>query len=101
MILKLMLTAQFHLGNASKYLSVNNMKKTKLCGYFYNFSVDYDSIDVNDVSDIHEYLMKKQYKIIFRLYKQVFITLLSFSESLPSMANVNVNLLIESYYMYL
>ena len=28
---------------------VDNIKKTGLYGYFYDFSVDYDSIDVDDI----------------------------------------------------
>ena len=36
------------------------MKKTGLYGYIYDFSVDYDSIDVDDILDIHKYLMKKR-----------------------------------------
>ena len=47
------------LGNLSKYFSVGNIKTTRLYGYVYNFSVDYDSIDVNYILDIHIYLMKK------------------------------------------
>ena len=48
------------LGSISKDFSVDNMKKTKLYGYVYNFSVDYNATAVNDnVSDIHKYLMKK------------------------------------------
>ena len=39
--------------------SVDNMKKTWFTGYAYNFSVDYDTIDVDDIKDIHKYLMKK------------------------------------------
>ena len=35
------------------------MVKTGLRGYVYDFSVDYDAIAVNDISDIHKYLMKK------------------------------------------
>ena len=35
------------------------MKKTGLNGYVYDFSVDYDAIDVDDILDIHKYLMKK------------------------------------------
>ena len=35
------------------------MKKTGLNGYVYEFSVDYDGIKVDDVLDIHKYLMKK------------------------------------------
>ena len=46
------------LGNISKD-SVDNMKKTGLNGYVYDFSVDYDAIAVNDLLDIHKYLMEK------------------------------------------
>ena len=35
------------------------MKKTGLNGYVYDFSVDYDAIAVDDILDIHNYLMKK------------------------------------------
>ena len=49
------------LGNISKDFSVNNMKKTRLNGYVYNFSVDYDATAVDDILDIYEYLMKKSY----------------------------------------
>ena len=35
------------------------MKKTRIYGYFYDFSVDYDNIDVDDILDIHKYLMIK------------------------------------------
>ena len=34
------------------------MKKTGFNGYVYDFSVDYDATDVDDI-DIHKYLMKK------------------------------------------
>ena len=47
------------LGNISKDWSVDNMKKTGLKGYVYDFSVDYDAVAVTDVLDIHKYLMKK------------------------------------------
>ena len=46
------------LGNISKYWSVDNMKKTAFTGYVYDFSVDYDSTAVDDIKDIHKYLMK-------------------------------------------
>ena len=36
-----------------------NIKKTGLNRYLYNFSVDYDAITVDDILDIHKYLMKK------------------------------------------
>ena len=47
------------LGNISKDWSVDNMKRTGLIGYVYDFSVDYDSIAIDDIKDIHRYLMKK------------------------------------------
>ena len=47
------------LGNISKDWSVDNMKKTGLKGYVYDFSVDYDAIAVSDILDIHKYLMGK------------------------------------------
>ena len=47
------------LGNVSKGFSSSNMKKAGFNGYIYDFSVDYDSIDVDDILDIHKYLMKK------------------------------------------
>ena len=47
------------LGNISKDWSTDNMKKTGFNGYVYNFSVDYDAIAVDDIKDIHKYLMKE------------------------------------------
>ena len=47
------------LGNISKDWSVDNMKRTGFTGYVYNPSVDYDPIAVDDIKDIHKYLMKK------------------------------------------
>ena len=44
----------FCLRNISKDFSVDNMKKTVLNGYVYDFSVDAAAVD-----DIHKYLMKK------------------------------------------
>ena len=35
------------------------MKRTGFSGYVYDFSVDYETTDVNDIKDIHKYLMKK------------------------------------------
>ena len=42
-----------------KNLIVDNMKKTGLNGYVYDFSVDYDAIAVDDILDIYKYLIKK------------------------------------------
>ena len=47
------------LGSISKGWSVDKMKKTGLNGFVYNFSVDYDTIAVDDILHIHNYLMKK------------------------------------------
>ena len=48
------------LGNISEDCSVDNMKKkTGLHGYFYDFTVDFDASAVDDILDIHKYLMKK------------------------------------------
>ena len=47
------------LGNISKDWLVDNMKDIRLNGYVYDFSVDYDTVAVDDILDIHKYLMKK------------------------------------------
>ena len=48
------------LGNISKDWSTDNVKKkTWLNSYVYDFSVDYDFVSVDDIKDIHKYLMKK------------------------------------------
>ena len=47
------------LGNTSREWSVYNMKKTGFNGYVYDFSVDCDATDVDDIKDIHKYLLKK------------------------------------------
>ena len=46
------------LGNNSKDLTVDNIKKTGLNRYIYDFSAAY-VIPVDDILDIHKYLMKK------------------------------------------
>ena len=51
------------LGNISKDWSVDNMKDTGLNGYVYDFSFDYDATAVDDIKDIHKYLMKKNNKV--------------------------------------
>ena len=51
------------LRNIPKDWSVDNMKKTGFYDYIYYFSVDYDTTAVDDIKDIHKYLMKKN-KII-------------------------------------
>ena len=41
------------LGNISKDQSTDNMKNTGFNGYVYDFSVDYDATDVDDIKDIN------------------------------------------------
>ena len=71
------------LGNTSKDWSVDNTKKTSFNGYVYDFSIDYDATDVDDIKNIHKYLMKKNNIVqmkIFRFVKKVFflgLTILS------------------------
>ena len=45
------------LGNISKDFTANNMKKTGLNGYVYEFSVDYNVIDTSNIINIHKYLI--------------------------------------------
>ena len=47
------------LGKISKNWSVDNMKRTGLTGYVYDFSVDYRATGVDDIKDVHKYLMTK------------------------------------------
>ena len=47
------------LGNISKDFAVNSMKKKRLNGNMYDFSIDYNRIDISDITNIHKYLMKK------------------------------------------
>ena len=47
------------LGNISKDWSVDNMKRAGFTGYVYDFSVVYNAIAVDNIKDIHKYLMEK------------------------------------------
>ena len=55
----MLLVTPLCLGNISKDWSVDNMKDTGLNGNVYDFSVDYDAADVDDIKDIQKYLMNK------------------------------------------
>ena len=46
------------LGNILKDWSVDNMRDTGLNGYVDDFRLDYDATTIDDVKDIHKYLMK-------------------------------------------
>ena len=47
------------LGNIWKDWSIDNMKRTGFNRYVFDLSVDYDATDVDNMLDIHNYLMKK------------------------------------------
>ena len=51
------------LGTISKDWSTNNMKKTGLNGYVYEYNVDYNNLNITDFGEaipfIHKYLMLK------------------------------------------
>ena len=46
------------LENVSKNFSANNSKKSGFNCHIYNFSVAYDPIAVDDILDIHKYLIR-------------------------------------------
>ena len=47
------------LGNISKDWSVDNVKRTGFTDFVYDFSADYNAVAVDDIKNIHKYLMKK------------------------------------------
>ena len=47
------------LGNISKDWLTDNMKKTGLVGHVYGFRVGYNTVTIDDIKDIHNYLKKK------------------------------------------
>ena len=55
-------------GNISKDMSTDNMRKSSFTGYVYDFRVAYDAIGVDDIKDIHKYLMKKNNMIWYDKY---------------------------------
>ena len=92
------MTTPLCLGNLSKDWSLDNMNKTGFNGCVYDFSVDYDATDVDNILDTHKDLMGKNSIVqmkIFLLVKTVFfigLTILSGfarvdSLSCPSMNN--------------
>ena len=51
---------QLCLGNISRELTINDIKKTGLKWYVH-VSFDYNIININYISDIHKYLMEITY----------------------------------------
>ena len=73
------------LENISKDWSQEKTKQTGLKGYVYNFSTDHKAADVDNIKDVHKYLMKKiaLYKM-FKFIKQIVVSTLKFFRSLLS-----------------
>ena len=73
------------------------MKKTGFNGYVYDFSVDYDATDVDNIVDIHNYLMKKNNIVqinMFGFVKKVFfvgLAILSGFTSVNSLSCLSMN----------
>ena len=67
------------LGNISKDFTIHDTKKTtELKGIIIIFSVNFNPIDINDILDIHKYLIKgAYYKMIFDAIKKMFTRLLT------------------------
>ena len=53
------IAAPLCLGIISRDFYVDNLKKTGLNGYVYDFSVDYNAIKTDNILEIHKYLMEK------------------------------------------
>ena len=49
------------LGNIQKIGQQIIWKKTGFNGYFYDFSIAYDATDVDDILNIHKYLINKKW----------------------------------------
>ena len=79
-------------GNISKDCPVDNMKKTGFNGYVYDFSVDYDATDVDNIVDIHNYLMKKNNIVqinMFGFVKKMFFVGLAILSSFTSVNSLS------------
>ena len=60
------LASSLCLGNIWKDWSIDNMRKTGFNGYVHDFSVDYDTISVDGILDIHKYLVKKKNNMMYK-----------------------------------
>ena len=49
-----------YLGKFSKDFPIDNMKKTEIYRYVYDFSVDYDDRAIDYILDIHKYFNEKE-----------------------------------------
>ena len=82
------IAAPLCLGNISKDFSIDNMKKTGCNGHIYDFSVDYKAIAVENILNIHMYLMGNNNMIKMLVFiKKVFFTAMTFFNF--NLSNVN------------
>ena len=81
--------SQFCLGSISNKFSNTEAEELSLKENVYDFSVDYKSIAVNDILDIHKYLMKKKRYHIkrFGFVKQIFVSIMMFLGCILSKVN--------------
>ena len=74
------------------------MNKTGFNGYVYDFSADYDAIAVDDIKDVHKYLIKKNnivqcvsiYKMFVFIKKLLMLIAMSLHFILLVLKQVNV-----------
>ena len=71
--------------------SADSMKITGFNGYFYDFSVDSNAIAVDDILNIHNYLIKKmtQCNKMFEFVKKCFFTALAFLSTLTDINSLS------------
>ena len=80
------------LGNISKDFSVDDMKKIGLNGCVYDFSADYDTTAVDDILDIHKYLMKKNKMSFFSCNALKCVSMNNQKRKVrPEIVNINSN----------
>ena len=64
------------LGNVSKDFTIDNMKKSEIKVKYNFFSVNYRSINTNEIIDIHKYLINK---IIKKMFIMVLLSIINAS----------------------
>ena len=65
-------------------MQLATLKRNRINGYIYDFSVDYNTIGFRDIADIQKYLMRS-------IIIQAFIALLSFNRTHASTALLSFN----------
>ena len=67
------------LGNISKDWSADNMKRTGLVGYVYDFSVDYNYIDIDGIKNIKNHIKTLLYTTLDILQPKKFVIVVIFT----------------------